>query len=463
MEKQPRLVASLVFAAAGSIVREEGRGGLDKGDGGEGGADQGRGEEVGEAADCEGSHDRGQQDQGWGEGENGEEEGEDGAGDAEEGEDSDATDDEEGEDSDATEDEEGKGWFDNTLDALAAALWRPPQGSGVGAIVAPAAHHPLSIGVDAPIPAKVGMRVVLTHEVTLRGEYDKNEECCLRYAHSVRCSFGSHAGKTFRRLLQEHPEFEQTCRARPKPGPLMKEFLAYCDVVKGVKQPRRRVRESIPTSLTMQDEPPWEPPTLPLCPLHGTGTICEIDDSRGEACVLWDRPKQVGSWRQHARWERRHSIGPPGDTFELALDDSDAAECDHLLFQPRIARRPVAAPPEAAGPLEQGTQAPPLRSGPPPLQGAAEKIVLPGGGHVFVMPCHASALSDEQQAAAVARRQAIAQSLETLCEELETSSSDDEAQSVEELEELEELDRPAPAPQSPGCPSARGPAPRSDQ
>jgi hypothetical protein len=122
----------------------------------------------------------------------------------------------------------------------------------------------------------------------------------------------------------------------------MQEFIAYCDIVKGVKQPKAPgSRQRIPDSLTMADDPPWEPPILPLCPLHGVGTICDVFNDTGECCVLWDTPRQSGSWRQYARLQKRHYIGEKSftGTFELALHhrpSSASNKCDELLFQPRI-------------------------------------------------------------------------------------------------------------------------------
>jgi len=183
-----------------------------------------------------------------------------------------------------------------SLDVLAGALWRPPRGTG-RSTSAPCAHHPLSIGLSGPIPAQRGLRVVLTHEYRLRPDLDV--DCCLTYAHKLKFMFGKHLGKTFSEVMLTRPEYEAECRKRPRPGPLMQEYIAYCDIVKGVKQPPRlptAPRTRIPDSLTMQTDPePWEPPALPLCPLHAVGTVTEIFEQFATCKVLWDTPRSSRS------------------------------------------------------------------------------------------------------------------------------------------------------------------------
>lgn len=219
-----------------------------------------------------------------------------------------------------------------SLDIITGALWRPPKGAGTRAH-APSAHHPLAVGLTGPIPAQRGLRVVLTKEYTEREDFDKH--CCLTYAHHIKFSFGKHCDKAFKEVLENFPEYETSCRSRPRPGPLMKEFLLYCDIVKGTKVPKRvGTRSRIPDSLTMQDEP-WMAPDLPRCPLHGAGTIINILEDFVMCRVVWDTPKNHGCWLQHARWEKLYYIGVP-HTYELALYDS-ASSVTAGLYSPHIA------------------------------------------------------------------------------------------------------------------------------
>ena len=185
-----------------------------------------------------------------------------------------------------------------SLDALSAALWRPPRGTGRQSI-APIAHHPLSLGVSGPIPAERGMRVVLTHEYKKRVNTvlapALEENCCMAYAHQLKFSYGKYTGKTFKKVQETQPGYEAECRRARRPGPLMKEYIAYCDMVKGVTQrPQLPIasRTRIPHSLTMPtNAEPWEAPALPLCPLHGVGTVTELYTGSATCRVLWDPPR----------------------------------------------------------------------------------------------------------------------------------------------------------------------------
>ena len=198
-----------------------------------------------------------------------------------------------------------------SLDAVSAALWRQPTGTGRQSI-APIAHHLLSISFSGPIPAKCGLRVVLTNEYRQRGQTglrcmaerrfakpvlapELEVNCCMAYAHQVEFSYGKYTGMTFEKVRETRPEYEAQCRSARRPGPLMKEYIAYCDIVKGVKQPPKLPmgsRTRIPHSLTMpSDAEPWEAPALPLCPLHGVGTVTGLYKDSATCRVLWDPPR----------------------------------------------------------------------------------------------------------------------------------------------------------------------------
>ena len=153
--------------------------------------------------------------------------------------------------------------------------------------------------MSGPIQAERGMRVVLTHEYKKRVKTvlapTLEVNCCMAYAHQLTFSYGKYSGKTFKKVQETQPEYEAECRRAQRPGPLMKEYIAYCDLVKGVKQPPKlpiASRTCIPHSLTMPtDAEPWEAPALPLCPLHGVGTVTELYKGSAMCRVLWDPPR----------------------------------------------------------------------------------------------------------------------------------------------------------------------------
>jgi hypothetical protein len=188
--------------------------------------------------------------------------------------------------------------LEKALDFLAAALWRPPQGLIERGAQAPSAHHPLAISKAGPIFPERGLRVVLTAEYNLRKNnllMTSRPNCCLEYAHQIRFSFGPHLNKTFKEVYENHPAYEAFCRNKRAQGPYMKEFLLYCNYCRGYIEVKPKVpnaglavRLGPPDSLTMRSQDPnVKPVELPLCPLHGTGSITDIGPESVSCRVLW--------------------------------------------------------------------------------------------------------------------------------------------------------------------------------
>jgi hypothetical protein len=139
---------------------------------------------------------------------------------------------------------------------------------------------------------------VLTAEYNLRKNnllMTSRPNCCLEYAHQIRFSFGPHLNKTFKEVYENHPAYETFCRNKRAQGPYMKEFLLYCNYCKGYIEVKPKVpnaglavRLGPPDSLTMRSEDPnVKPIELPLCPLHGTGSITDIGPESVSCRVLW--------------------------------------------------------------------------------------------------------------------------------------------------------------------------------